>query len=295
METREIRDLLERLEGDASLEGPTRFADRHAALAELGVVAELLGHRRAELEARELASRVAERRAALERADRELFAGLRDEIREGTLFGASLRAWLDPLTAYAARAERHAHVVEEPLDAFVDGMLGLPRVAETGIAPGDELIHYEPAPASVVLDLVDHGGLGAGDVVCDVGSGIGRIPLLLHLLTGTKTMGLELDSGLAAIGERAARGLELGGVELRTGDARTADFAGADVFVLVTPFKGRVLEDVLGRLRASCAPAPLRLVSFGPGTPWIARVPWLERVEGDPSDEFGLVRFVARA
>lgn len=294
METRDIHDLLARLGADASLDGPTRFADRHAIRSELALAAELLAHRRADPEARALAARVAEGTASLERADRELFAGLRDEIREGRVSGASLRVWLDPLTAYTARAERHAHVVEEPLDAFVDGLLGLPRVAETGIAPGDELIHYEPAPASVVLDLVDHAGLGENDVVCDVGSGIGRIPLLLHLLTGRKTRGLELDEGLASVGERAARDLELADVELRAGDARTADFAGATVFVLVTPFKGRVLDDVLERLRAACAPAPLRLVSFGPGTPWLARVPWLEQTDGDPSDEFRLARFVGR-
>src|SRR5206468_2904352 len=104
-----------------------------------------------------------------------------------------------------------------------------------------EMVHYEPTPARVILDLVDHAGLRADDVLYDLGSGLGQVVILVNLLTGIPTRGVECQSALCAAARGYAEGLGLWDVAFVEADARAVDFADGTMFYLFTPFRGRML------------------------------------------------------
>jgi hypothetical protein len=68
-------------------------------------------------------------------------------------------------------------------------------------------------------------------------------------------------------------------------DARTADLAAGTVFYLYTPFLGTILRAVLDALRREAASRPIRICTFGPCTPIIAREPWLLETTGTLAED----------
>ena len=52
---------------------------------------------------------------------------------------------------------------------------------------------YLPCPVDTLLRVIEHAPLGAADVFVDVGSGLGRAAALVHLLTGARAVGLEVQ------------------------------------------------------------------------------------------------------
>src|SRR4051812_38719987 len=62
-------------------------------------------------------------------------------------------------------------------------------------------IHYVPTPANVVDAMMTIAGVGAKDVVYDLGSGDGRI-VIAAAKRGARGVGIELDPGLVAEASR---------------------------------------------------------------------------------------------
>jgi SAM-dependent methyltransferase len=143
------------------------------------------------------------------------------------------------------------------------------------------MVHYEPTPARIVLDFVDHVPLADTDYFVDVGSGLGRVVILVNLLTGIRCRGIEINPLLCADARRIARDLNLADVDFVCADARDADYREGTVFFLFTPFRGDLRQAVLDRLRAEAETRPIRICTFGSITRRIAGQPWLriERTE----------------
>lgn len=169
-------------------------------------------------------------------------------------------------------------------DAWVDAALGLTDIPadDPRALPGDG-VPYLPASVDSILAFINHSGVGPGDLVVDVGSGLGRVCALVHLLTGARCVGLELQPGLIA---RAPR---LEGVRYVCADAveATRALGEATHFFLYCPFSGPRLErwvDALPRTRdawVGCVDFPL------PRRDWLARV-------ATPSAELELWRAALR-
>ena len=98
--------------------------------------------------------------------------------------------------------------------------------------PGRD-VRYEPTPMPVVRAMLELAAVGPGDVVYDLGSGDGRIPITAAKEFGARGVGVEIDSVLV---ERARANAREAGVadrvEFRLGDMYAADLRPATVVTL---------------------------------------------------------------
>lgn len=139
-------------------------------------------------------------------------------------------------------------------DAFVDHLLGIPaeprddRYAAGSSAPC-ERIDFVPSGVSAIADAVLKARIGPRDTFVDVGAGLGRVAAIVHLLTGARAIGIELQPGMVERGESwiAAGGLS-DAVELVCADALEADLSRGSVFYLYLPFIGETQRRFLARL-----------------------------------------------
>ena len=126
------------------------------------------------------------------------------------------------------------------------------------------------------------------DVFVDLGAGLGKAAMAVHLLTGARARGVELQPALATAASAQAKDLALDGVEFVRADALEADLDDATVVFLYLPFTGDVLAGVLRRLEAVARRRQIVVCALGldsSGADWIA-----ER----PSEEFWLSIYDSR-
>ena len=98
--------------------------------------------------------------------------------------------------------------------------------------PGRD-VRFEPTPTAVVRQMLELGGVGPQDVVFDLGSGDGRIPIAAAKEFGARGVGIEIDPALVARAEASARAAGVHDrVEFRIGDMYRADLRGATVVTL---------------------------------------------------------------
>jgi hypothetical protein len=198
------------------------------------------------------------------------------------------------LSRYSGRASRGGDEPAEgydSLDALVNGLL-LTEDAPLTVSPRDpEMLAYQPTPARIILEMVETLDFGKDDVFCDIGSGLGQVSILVHLLSGVRAQGVEIEAAYCEYARCCARRLNLSGVEFINADARQADMSEATVFYLNTPFRGRMLEQALERFKRESARRSIRLCTYGPCTPRVARHPWLERLDQGTGTVNELARF----
>ena len=101
------------------------------------------------------------------------------------------------------------------------------------------------------------------------------MPLLVSMLTGVRSLGIEVQAPYVASARECAESLDLSRVQFHHQDTRAADLSGGTVFYLYSPFKGSILVDVLERLRRESAQRPIRICTLGPCTSIVAKEPWL--------------------
>jgi SAM-dependent methyltransferase len=101
-----------------------------------------------------------------------------------------------------------------------------------GTIPGQD-VRYEPTPMPVVRALLELAEVGPQDVVYDLGSGDGRIPITAANEFGARGVGIEIDPALVTRAQAKAReaGVE-DKVEFRLGDMYAADVRSATVVTL---------------------------------------------------------------
>jgi predicted RNA methylase len=99
--------------------------------------------------------------------------------------------------------------------------------------PAPNLGAYVPTPHEVALRMLDLAGVTKDDIVYDLGSGDGRIPILAAKRYGARGVGVEIDEQLIAFSRRNARrqGVEHR-VEFLHQDALTTDLSRATVVTL---------------------------------------------------------------
>ena len=120
-------------------------------------------------------------------------------------------------------------------------------------------IHYVPTPTEVVDAMLDLAGVTARDIVYDLGSGDGRIPIEAARRHGARGIGIELDPRLVTL---AKAGAKQAGVQTRVtfkrADIFKTDLSKATVVMLyLSPTTNLRLRD---KLRRELAPGS-RVVS----------------------------------
>src|SRR4029453_9535959 len=138
-------------------------------------------------------------------------------------------------------------------------VLGLLVSVACRTIPGQE-VRYEPTPMPVVLALLALADVGPQDLVYDLWSGDGRIPITAAKEFGARGVGIEIDPALVTRAQANAReaGVEDRG-EFRLGDMYAADVRSATVVTLfLHPGPNLKLREKL----RSDLPAGSRIVSY---------------------------------
>jgi len=255
--TEALQDLIDTLERGRSLEAPECLRERIEALDRLD--ARMPGEDASARRAQALRQR-------LEAANAVQFETIRAAIRRG-----DGRAAMAPGEDGEAC---HAGDAYDWRDELVAGVLPFGEPGEVAALP-PEMVFYQPTPARHVFDLLDRLALDADDVLVDLGSGLGHVPLLAAIRTPVRAIGIEIEPVYVAAARACAQALQLANAQFVQGDARAADFAVGSVFYLYTPFTGSVLRRVLDALRHEAACRAFRVCSFGPCTAVLAAEPWL--------------------
>jgi len=233
-------------------------------------------------------------RRGLEGVDQGLFQRLRQEIACGNYTSLDLRK---RIAAYAGDASSGGSQPDEgydSLDALVNGLLLADVAPEAPSQRDPEMVFYQPTPARVVLETVERADFREHDVFYDLGSDLGQVSILVHLLSGIPTKGVEVEPAYCEYARQCARGLNFSQVQFVNVDARTADYSDGTVFFLYTPFEGKMLEQVLERLRHESTKRRIRLCTCGPCTLQVARQKWLERLDPNGNHVNRLAIFTSR-
>jgi Histone methylation protein DOT1 len=254
--------LIEELEQDHSLDEPDRLRGRVEALERLEAylladsIEAGIHHQARALYAR------------LEAANFELYKGIRGEIQRGAGREALLQGVHD--AAGLAQGEGYDY-----LDELIIGVLQFEEPG--GVVPlGAEMVFYQPTPARRIFDLIRRTALTERDVLVDLGSGLGHVPLLASICTNARSIGIELEPAYIDCSRQSAAGLNLNNVTFLQQDARAADLSVGTVFYLYTPFTGAILRAVLDSLQQEAARRQIRVCTFGPCTPTVGEEQWLE-------------------
>lgn len=94
-------------------------------------------------------------------------------------------------------------------------------------------VRYEPSPRPVVHAMLKLAGVREGDVVYDLGSGDGRIPIAAARLYGARGIGIDIDPRRIAEANANARAAAVADrVSFRNEDLFEADFRDATVVTL---------------------------------------------------------------
>jgi hypothetical protein len=182
----------------------------------------------------------------------------RAEIESGALRGAALLdlllsipffdrdGWLDELLR---------------IEALPPDIPDLPR----GSVP------YLPSGVEEILAMVLEVPVQPGDELVDLGSGLGRVVILAHLLSGARACGVEIQEHLVRSARARCAELALAAVSFVHANAADTVLEGS-IFFLYAPFNGEMLTRVLFRLEDIARRRPIVLCAAGfefHDVPWL--------------------------
>jgi predicted RNA methylase len=131
-------------------------------------------------------------------------------------------------------------------------------------------VPYLPCGVEEILAMVQDVPVQAHDELVDLGSGLGRVVVLAHLLSGARARGVEIQEHL--VRSAKARCLELGltAVSFMHADAAELELDGS-IFFLYAPFNGDMLRRVQRRLEVVARRRAIVVCTVG----LEFHVPWL--------------------
>jgi len=119
-------------------------------------------------------------------------------------------------------------------------------------------IHFTPTRHVIADAMLQLAGVTAGDVVYDLGSGDGRIPIIAAQKYGARGVGIEIDPRLVTQSWGNANDAEVAHrVKFVVGDLFEADLSGATVVTMY--LSPSIMKRLLPKLRA--LPPGTRIVS----------------------------------
>jgi hypothetical protein len=268
--------LLCGLEADSSLFKPEQLRERLMALDDLDAG---FGGFDVQDSTRYTDSRVHKRakalRTRLEAANVELYESVRSEIVRGDQPRALIQ-WLRDSASQNELGIPLPGLGFDYRDELVSGVLQLGEPGEPNLQRSPEMVPYQPTPVRHILHLIAAARVTEKDVFVDLGSGLGHLPLLVSMVTGAQSRGVEVEDVYAASARKCAQSLHLGRARFIPQDARHADLSSGTVFYLYSPFNGSILSEVLRALRMESSRRSIKICSLGPCTRTIANETWLK-------------------
>jgi len=175
----------------------------------------------------------------------------RAEIEFGTLRG---RALLELILSIPFRDR----------DAWIDELLGfeVPPPDIPDLPRGS--VPYLPSGVDEILAMVLEVPVRPDDELVDLGSGIGRVVILAHLLSGARVRGVEIQEHLVRSARDHCEQLRLPAITFVQANAADAlPPLDGSIFYLYAPFNGEMLTSVLSRLEEVARRRPIVLCAVG--------------------------------
>ncbi|HNB53775.1 MAG TPA: class I SAM-dependent methyltransferase [Anaerolineales bacterium] len=223
----------------------------------------------------------------LEAVDTRLFERLRANIRAGEWKGTGFKQLIQKYVGEEASLTP-VEIGYSALDLFIHKLLFLQPPPQATRIPEPEMVGYQPTPAHIIVELNEKAQFSPDDLFYDLGAGLGQVSLLIHLLSGVAVRGVEVEPAFCQHARACAAELHLSEVSFLQTDARMADYSDGTMFFMYTPFTGKMLEEVLNKLRQVAQLRQIKIFTYGPCTPIIAKQTWLKCLEnGVETDKLG--------
>jgi hypothetical protein len=150
---------------------------------------------------------------------------------------------------------------------MLDGLAEtLSRLGFDEIPPDDPdlprgCVPYLPCTLETLRELVDVACVLSTDVFVDIGAGVGRAMAAVHLCSGARVIGLEIQATLAQRARELLAKIPSIDATIIGGDAGvlTDELAAGTVFLLYCPFGGERLAQVLAALQRIAQARPIRV------------------------------------
>ncbi len=214
-------------------------------------------------------------RTRLEAANAELYQSVRSDIVRGGRPHVLLQ-WLQNSAGQNESQIPLSGLGFDCRDELLSGVLQLREPSQPNLPLSSEMVFYQPTPVRHILYLIAATALAEDDFFVDVGSGLGHVSLLVSMVTGARSVGIEVQAPYAASARECAQSLHLSRVRFIPQDAREADLSRGTVFYLYSPFNGSILTAVLSALRMESTRRSIRICSLGPCTSTVAKETWLK-------------------
>jgi precorrin-6B methylase 2 len=224
----------------------------------------------------------------------QLFHRLREQLVAAPCTETMLPQLCETYVGCAAHETHRVACDEDYLDVFVNGVLDVGQAPTETLDLQSGMIGYLPTPTRVIFALLEHVSLHADDVFYDIGSGLGRVPLLVGLLTSAQAKGIEVEPAYYAYAQQRVHSLHLARVAFINRDARKADYADGTVFFLYTPCTGRMLQEVLDKLHSEARTRTITIAAYGLCTEHVAQQGWLQPTVRQAFDHDTLALFTSR-
>jgi hypothetical protein len=147
-------------------------------------------------------------------------------------------------------------------DAWVDELLDVeqPPPDIPDLPRGS--VPYLPSGVDEILTMGREVPIRQSDAFVDLGSGLGRVVMLTHLLSGARAVGVEIQEPLVCAARLRSAALALGDVSFVHANAADLELDGS-VFFLYAPFNGTMLTQVLDRLENVARRRPIVVCTVG--------------------------------
>ena len=141
--------------------------------------------------------------AKLEATNLKFYDTIREEIQRGA----------DPnkLLQWTVRSGKVGDAIRlapgdsyDYLDELVSGVLRFVEPDARIVQLPAEMVSYQPTPARHIFDLIARTQLTERDVLIDLGSGLGHVPLLASICTSGRSVGIEVEGAYVNCARRSA-------------------------------------------------------------------------------------------
>ena len=289
-----LQSYIESIEKDASLYEQRNFEKRSEAIDFIGFqvidqIDEWLLSATSTDQLLLLRQRAEKVRSALERTDQQLFQHIQSDIRLGryahTGFKALISGYVDFNVHDPAAQEDIGY---DHLDELINGLSLFQIMPEQTKDLEPEMVYYQKTPARIVFELVEKSQISKDDVFFDIGAGLGQVAILVNLLAGITTKGIEFEPAFCDYAKDCAAALNLEDVTFINADARAADYSDGTIFFMFTPFRGEIMQAVLEILRQESLQRKIKVITYGPCTAEVALQSWLSAATQEESNVYKL-------
>lgn len=292
----EIQVDIESIENNAAVYDETNFSRRADAIdfIDFHVIGrlEVLQQNAALPGSDTLILRAMQVKRRLEDIDTNLFKRLRQNISEGIYTPSLFRKMVCSYMGYdggdMGSQEKPGY---DNLDLFINGLLSTAPLPEATTDREPEMVFYQQTPARIIVKLTELAQLTPWDVFFDIGSGLGQVGILVNLLSGATTIGIEYEPAYCSYATACSSQLNLPNVQFINADALDTDYSRGTVFFMYTPFEGSMMNGMLETLRLESQKRFIRIFTYGPCSHQVAGQDWLECVNGEGGDVYKLYEF----